>query len=569
MQAMLRNTLLLFTNHPYPHLFSTLIGMSMVALSVAQTGVLHAQESGDNAPVASSPQARFTVKSYQLEGNTILTPSSVLRAVSDYIGPNKTLDDVNKAASSLREAYADAGYPVVQVFPPQQAPQDGIIELRIIEGKVRAITVSGNRFHDEENILKSLPRIKQGEMLNIRQSAVDLALANENSSKQVSLNLQAGDRPGDIIAKLDVQDENPRQWNLSLNNDGGNNTGNRRLTLGYQHANLFNSDHVFAANISSSLEYPHKSQSLSLSYRIPFYSLGVSLDTFASYSDSDSGTISNPNGTFAFTGEGSTFGLRVNQPLTSHGVYRHRLSYGYDFKDIKNACTSNNVQLSEKECGTITSQPLSLTYSGQYNQQSWQLSGSLGYYGNIPTQPNGSSDDYRFASDGSPTFRRAHWSLWRGNLRLNIPIADWAVRLEASGQYTNDHLISSEQIGAGGIYSLRGYVERSITGDVGHHGSAQLISGNYGSWLGVDGAILRFVAFYDYANMENNFARETSIVQEQKLHSAGVGFRIHLGNNFQLRVDNGVALKDYQSTTAGSSRKTNDNFVHAVLNYSF
>jgi len=511
----------------------------------------------------------FTISAYRLEGGTILSKETVHSVVRKHTGANKTLEDINKAVSALKTAYADAGYPVVAILPPPQTSEDGLIVLRVVEGKIRAVTVDGNRFHEEANILDSLPRLYEGELIDIKQSIADLSLANENASKKVALDLQPGDNPGDVIARLDVNDQHPQQWNLNLDNSGSQNSGTTRVSFGYQHDNLFNADHTLTSQFATSLEYPKRSQSYSLGYRVPLYEAGLSLEGFAAYSDSDSGNTSTPNGVLTFTGKGTNVGLRLNQPLRSSGAYRHRLTYGYDFKDFNNTCSSNNVQLTKKECGTVTSQPLSLTYSGQYQSPAMQLSGWLSYYANIVGPPHGRNSDYRYSTNNDPTYRRAHWGLWRGGLSLNVPMGDWSILTSVNAQSTQNHLISGEQFGAGGASSIRGYSERSITGDAGYYANVELVSANFANWLKMEDTGLRFVMFYDSGYVENNYARLTSSVKRQDLGSAGVGLRFNWGSHLSIRMDNGVALKKFESTTAGAGREKGDSFLHFSLSLSY
>jgi hemolysin activation/secretion protein len=509
---------------------------------------------------AMAEEAKFGIAGFAIEGNTLLPESTIQGVLASHQGADKTLQDINAAADALRKTYEDAGYPVVQVFPPAQTASGGTIALKVVEGKIQTVAVKGNKAYDEANIRASLPPLKEGEKPNAKEIIAAIAAANENPAKQLAVNFQAAPQIGDIDATITVTEDQPEKYLLNIDNMGSKSTGIHRLSLGYQNANLFNRDHMLTLQVGTSIDYPDRSLSVSGGYRIPFYGTGLSLDLIGAYSDSSS-TTNVGFGTNQFNGKGITFGLRLNQALPSVGVFRHKLIYGFDYKDFDNTCNQLGTT-----CGTITTQPLSVTYFAQIAQPEYQLSGSASLVANVPGGKHGSGTLY----DKSRSGASEEWQALRLSANLAVPLPeDFQFRAALSGQLTDSRLVAGEQFGIGGASSVRGYIERTATGDTGYSGNVELYSPDFGKHV-AEGTSLRALAFYDFGEASYNRALNNGAEKKYYLSSFGTGLRLNVGRDVAVKFDVGVAQNAFPNnpaTDAGRSR--GDTFAHAAFNLSF
>lgn len=501
----------------------------------------------------------FVIKGFDVEGATLFSEAAVEKIVQPYAGSAQTLDDINAAAEALRKAYEQAGYPVVKVYPPAQTADQGRIRLKVIEGQIQSVQIKGSQIYSTDNIRASLPPLQEKIKPNTGQIVAAVAAANENPAKQVAVNFQAAEQLGDIDAIVNVTEENPEKYLLTADNMGSKSTGVNRYSVGYQHANLFNRDHMLTLTASTSWDYPQKSLSLSGGYRIPFYESGLSLDLIAAYSDSNATTNVGFGSANQFTGKGVTLGLRLNQVLASLGEYRHRLIYGYDFKDFRNDCTG--APEAPGKCGTITSQPLSVTYSAQLNNPTYQLNGSLGAFINLPGGPSGGTQEYQLNAKGGDN----RWRAWRVNAGAMLPLPeDFQFRVALAGQLTADRLIAGEQFGVGGAASVRGYMERTVTAESGYSVNVELYSPDIGKRLG-ENIGLRALVFHDFGRVYSNTG-----APQMPLSSVGAGLRFNLGRNVAFKVDVGVTQEAFVAGPGtGMTRQRGDSFGHAALNISF
>jgi hemolysin activation/secretion protein len=511
---------------------------------------------------AEAQDNKFTISSYAIEGNSLLPQSTIDSILATQTGSDKNLDDINAAADLLREAYEAAGYPIVKVFPPPQKTTEGQIKLKVVEGEIGKVTVTGNKHFDEANIRRSLPMLTEGVKPHIPSIVAGITAANENPVKQLTVNFQSAEDSGKVDSVVNVADEAPEKFTLGYDNMGAAATGTNRISLGWQNANLFDGDHMASLQFITSPDHPRKGQQLSGAWRTPFYKQGLSVDIFTAISHSSASTNVG-FGSTQFVGRGYTIGLRLNQALTSAGEYRHRLIYGVDFKDFDSTCQG----VVEGECGTVTTIPASIAYVASYATPRLQLNGNLGWSINIPGGPHGSADEYAAArANANP-----HWNVWRANAsaQLNLP-ANLMARTAVSGQWTQDRLVAGEQFGIGGAYTVRGYRERTYAGDYGYIASLELYSPDFGPRLSqamgdsLGGSTLRGLVFYDLGQATDQDS------PRRKLASFGVGLRANLARNFTARIDVGVVRDQVLADPSTKiDREVGDAFAHLNMQFMF
>jgi hemolysin activation/secretion protein len=484
---------------------------------------------------------KFTIQSFEISGNTLLSAAALRAAVAPYTGEGRDMADVTKAAEAVRRRYAAAGYPIVQVFPPEQTVSGGVISLRIIEGRIAKLSVAGNAAYDPANIRASLPTLQEGVSPNAADVVADIVLANENPAKQVAVNFQAGVTAGDVDARIDVTEERIEKYTLSYDNGGAQAAGFNRVALGYQNANVGNRDHMLSLAVNTTVENPDRSLSFVAGYRIPFYRYGVSLDLIGSYSNSKTET-SSPAGSLNFSGRGTYLGVRLNQALPSVGELRHKVVYGLDYKDFANQCVLGGNAMAS--CGTVTAQPLSVAYVAQMATPALQTGGTLSYSSNLQGGMHGTDADYDIARAGAPN----HWDVWRGNAFIGLPLPeDWQFRAAASFQESSKLLIPAEQFGIGGASSVRGYAERAVAGDQGYVANIEFYTPDFGKYL-ADNIKSRVVFFFDHGSRRNNGESPQPVVIE----SVGLGLRLNYGKDIAVKADLGFSLTPDAFQSAGT-----------------
>ncbi len=514
-------------------------------LSALLAGVAFAEDSG--AP-------RFEISSFAIEGNALLTTGEIEQRVAPFKGKDKDFADVQRALESLQAAYREQGYTAVQVLLPEQELERGVIHIRVIEGYIAKVTVKANRHHDAENIRSSLPSITEGQPPHSGRVAAALRVANENPSKRVTVLLKDGEKEKDIDATLDVVDENPQKLFISLDNSGTRQTGNYRLGIGYQNANLLNRDQVLTMQFITSPEKANQVKIFGAGYRIPLYQHGDMIDLLAGYSDVNAGVVQN---LFNVSGSGTVLGAHYSQFLERVGDnYDHKLVYGLDYRAYRNRVTTLG--------GTglipdITVHPLSLAYSGNWHAAGSELGFSASVAQNLPGGSLGRSADFQALR--APAV--ANYRIYRYGMNwTHTWSSDWQARAALQGQETRDALVPGEQFGAGGADSVRGFDEREVANDHGYRTSLEAYTPDMGSDLGSADMRVRGLAFFDSATLRRNAALAGESAG-QSISSAGIGVRLSHGGNLSVRADLAQVLD------GSDTRRSGSNILHIGMAYLF
>ncbi len=409
---------------------------------------------------------RFPIHRFAIEGNRLVDAARIAGALQAFIGPEQNFDTLRRAVEAVEALYADAGYGAVRVLLPEQDVTEGTIRLKIIEATLGRIRVEGNQHFTDENIRASVPALVEGEPPRLDQAGASLALANDSFAKRTRLTLQRGETPGSVDAQLRVADIRPWRIAASLDNTGNSTTGDYRLGLAYQHANLFDRDHAFSAQYITSPAHEDQVNILGLGYRIPLYALGDSFEMAYGNSNVDSGNISTAAGSFGISGKGEFATLRYNLGLPRFAGIEQRLAIAQDWRyyESKVAPAGTSVSL----IPDLSSAPTSFTYtlSSPIVEQALQWKAAVGYVINQSSGQYGSTAAYN--EPGARPGADARFQLWRWSLSATTPLpAGFSLRADLNGQETNDLLISGEQFGIGGMDSVRGYGEREILNDRG------------------------------------------------------------------------------------------------------
>ena len=507
---------------------------------------------------AQTQAERFDIDRFQIEGNTLLKSDEIEAVLKPFTGKQREYGDVQRAIEALRQRYRTLGFSVVWVVAPEQDLDRGVVTLRVIEARIGKVTIGGNRFFDDSNIRYSLPALREEVSPRAGDISANSQLANENPAKQVDVVLRPGEKQGVVDAAIDVIDVRPLKAFLTFDNTGNPQTGDFRLGVGVQHANLFNRDHVATLNYVTS---PGKWDQVSLysgSYRLPLYSWGASMDFIAAYSDVSAGTTQTVAGPLTFSGKGTVYGLRYNQLLARRGEYSHRIVYGLDYRAYENECALGNFDAAG--CGSaavdVTVRPISLAYSGNWAKPGRISDFYVALSHNVPGAANGQESDFNAArpspngGDGAPS----RYTILRfGTSMVNAFESNWQVRAAFNAQYTPDALVSGEQFGIAGSTAVRGFLEREIARDTGCFANLELYSPNLVGKLIPGEGNLRGLLFYDIAWAANNpLAGEER--QQISISSVGAGFRWNIQRNFNIRFDLARVLDGGGSKEAGDLR---------------
>ena len=458
------------------------------------------------------------IRRFVIEGANPLSESETQAILQRHLGVHSSLATVEAAATSLQEAIRGRGYSFHRVIVPPQQPTAGELRLRILPFAVDQIAVTGNQYFSADNIRRSVPGLKPGQAPNIGLLAQQVSLANEHASKRITLQLKEGTKPDTVDADIRVADAPPSQFFVGLiggtrdfDNTVNRNTGYTRLTLGYQHSNLFDRDHTITLAYTTSPEYIDRVKQFGVFYTIPFYGYNTMLTGYYTYSDINSGSIGLGSQSFDVSGTGEFYGLKATYALPRFGNLVHNISLAIDERYFESNVSFAGAPL---PASTVASRPLSFRYSARLEREQAAYAGYAEYVFNLSGGRSNDDASYMAARPGA----ERKWEAYRFGLDATHSIAgNWSGIARLRGQWAHEPLIPGEQIGIAGMTAVRGFREREVTGDKGYFVNLEVngppIWGN-----------LTPLAFYDFGERTHV---EPIVGQSPNEHisSAGAGFR--------------------------------------------
>jgi len=202
----------------------------------------HAAEPA-GAGVGATNASAFVVRSYQVEGNTVLPQKMIDGVLTNYTGPSVDVARLRKGLGELQLLYRNLGFATVSVTLPQQHLTNGVVRVKVIEGKLHAISVVGNRYFSTNNIRRALPSLRTNVLLNTRWLQPELDRANANADRQIYPVVAPGPEPGTSDLKLQVKDRLPLHWHFDIDDKATPGTPLLRMDNAIQYNNLWQLEH--------------------------------------------------------------------------------------------------------------------------------------------------------------------------------------------------------------------------------------------------------------------------------------------------------------------------------------
>lgn len=506
---------------------------------------------GQEPSAQTAQKHTFDIWELRVEGNTLLQRVIVERTVYPYVGPGKSIEDVEAARKALETAYRDHGYATVVVDIPEQQVSRGIVKLAVVEGKVDRVRVEGSRYFSLDRISSSVPALTEGQVPNVPAMQQQLAELNMASpDRTVTPIFRPGRTPGTVEVELRVKDELPLHGDFELNNRNSLNTSELRASAMLRYANLWQREHSASLMYQVAPQDTDDVQVIAGTYVVPMGHGNV----FAAYlvnSKSDVATA----GDLAVIGNGNIVGARFIKSLAPADSYFHNATFGIDYKDFE-----EDVVLVDSpgfntpiDYVNFLTQYRGIWGNGAGSKVTGGLSANFGLRGLGNTEEE--FENKRFQARPNYIYLGAFGEYLR-DFRNGIQLQ---ARLD--GQLADSPLVSNEQYGIGGAESVRGYFESQALGDDGYTASLELRSPSYAKHI-AHLRELRFLTFTDAGKLRVQDPLPGQ-ADSYELYSAGVGFRLEAAKGFDASLDWAWPLRDATDVEQGDSRG------HFRLHYGF
>jgi len=466
--------------------------------------------------VAQAQDETFSILHFAVQGNTVLPRAAVEGALYPFMGMRKSIADVESARTALEQSYVKAGYHTVLVDIPEQEVTGGKVQLRVMEGRVERLRVSGSRYFSLGRIREAVPSMAQGQVPHLPTLEKELQAAGRQSAdRQLTPVLKPGRTPGMLEAEIEVADRSPLHVDLEVNTRNAPLTSLIRTVASVRYDNLFQRFHSASLQMQNSPQAPDEVRVLAGTYALPVGAwrlVGYAVDVQSEAAVAVATAL-------AVIGTGRIVGLRAVRPLAEGEGAVHTLSLGADRKSFE-----QNVVLFAAD--TLKSPVTYLPFQARYDYLHRDVSGEqlrLALEGNISFRGVGNDDsefdDRRFRA-------RTNFAYLGAEADYSRPLLLGSRgRLRLQGQWSAAPLINNEQLVLGGVDTVRGFFEAEALGDNGMVGSIELRQKLPALAAWMDGMNMELLAFID-GGVTWIIDPLPEAPQQIGLAGSGLGFRI-------------------------------------------
>jgi len=448
------------------------------------------------APTAPAETRCFPIKSIELQGADSLSAGERERLLKPYIGQCLGVPQLNELLKVITDRYIEKGLVTSRAYLPQQDLSTGNLKVLVVEGKLEGLKGADGSGLSDRELFMSFPG-KPGELLNLREIEQMVDQLNRLPSNQAQMELAPGKAVGGSEVLVKNNPQKPWRAGLSRSNDGQRSTGEQQLGASFDWDSPLGLADQFSLrgghDIVSNQE--QNSRNAMLYYNLPFGWWNLSY----TYSESDYRSLAQANGfNFQQTGDSQNHQLKLERVIYRDAVSKTSLNTGLTYLR-----TNNFIE------GSKLAQSSNRLSEAQFGINHGRRVGSAFVNLDLGMQDGISAFD---AQDNGPNFTRglpdARYRKYTATLSYLQPFKLWGESFSFSsvmtGQRSQDVLFSSQRMSLGGLSSIRGYKDQTLSGDSGGYWRNDLrwsrpvtwdwlqpVLSEYGTSIGYDQGVIR------------------------------------------------------------------------------
>jgi hemolysin activation/secretion protein len=363
------------------------------------------------------------------------------------------LDEINEYLTLISSHYFEKGYITTRAYLPQQNLTSGTLIIEVIEGSVTKVVATQNSKIQKFN---AFPFMKN-KVLNLRDIEQGIDQLNRLARNQTYMELA----PGEAIGSSEIQIYNQPQrfWQASarIDNSGSPSTGELQVRLNTSFDHLLRLNDYLSISYQSDIENKEsgrKSETVTFHGDVPFGYWLVAIDA-NDYNYKN--PIKGDNQSFESKGTSNSQTLTVSKVLyrgqtgkTESINSLTRKSNANYIEDVKLDTSSRTLAVAK-----VQIRHRELLPKNQVVQASIGIKHGLNLFGSPDkSSVEGAPEPLYLALNGDISYQKTA-QIFNKNLSLSSGLT-W--------QYSDDVLFGSEQIGVGGLYSVRGFKGESVSG---------------------------------------------------------------------------------------------------------
>jgi hemolysin activation/secretion protein len=488
----------------------------------------------------------LAVKGFAFEGNKVIPSDELQRVAAPFTARSISSTELEELRQKLSRYYIERGYINSGALLNPGFYQDGAVHIRIIEGRVENVRLTGLGRLRESYVRERLIRPDEPLDVNVLQERFQLLLTDPLFAK-MNARLQPGAAPG--RATLDVEVTRGRPYDLSIfaDNYRSPSIGAEALGLAGRIRNLTGLGDVVDATVQGGRE---RNDRFSLRWAVPVIDTRTLIQ--ARYDHGRSSVLEEPLDVLDVKSVLDSREIGINHTFLK--TIRRQFSLGITF-----AHRENSTELLGEPFSFVPGEPTGTSkvsawrfdqdFVQRWEKQALALRSTFTWGRTNTIETEGSSD----------IIPPKHYFFWLGQTQFTRRVMDngSAVVLRANVQWSRDRLVPLERFAIGGVTTVRGYRENQLVRDQGFNTTVEF------RYPLLDRSAARhqlfLVPFVDYGEAWNKGEKRDAL--------AAIG----LGLNYQFRGFSaelyvGKHLIEPEAKTSGDLQ---DHGVHFQLRYDF
>jgi hemolysin activation/secretion protein len=455
------------------------------------------------------PQLRVFVREIKVIGSTVFSDEELARVTAPYVNRELSSEDLEALRVALTLLYVNNGYVNSGAILPDQTITEGVVTFEIIEGRLSAVDVEGNRWFRSSYFQKRF-FLDAGPPLNVNSLQRRLQLLLEDPRiARLNAELKPGLQRGEGILDVRVEDRTPYRLLSEYNNYQSPAVGENRGLVSLWWDNVTGNGDVFFGQYGRSKGLDPL---LDFKYSIPINAYDTTLSY--EYRKNTLDVIEQPFQEIDINSKSDIYTFTVRQP-----VYRTLNS------DLSLELIGERLWLQTSVLG----EPFSLEPGAQHGRSV------------VAALRTAQEFVYRTQDQVIAARSRFSWGLNALGATINknglpdgiffawLAQFQWVRRLgfldsyllyRSSLQLSDNPLLSLEQISVGGRYSVRGYRENTLLTDQAVLSSLEIRVPIFRNTSWAD--YLEFAPFVDYGRGWN---KRRPTPRPQDIYSVGTGIR--------------------------------------------
>ena len=467
----------------------------------------------------STAKVVFTLTRVDVDPSEVLTEGEIQKVIEPYIGKTVSLSDLYAITSAINNLYTDKGYMVCKAYLPPQRIHEGVVQIRLLEGKTGLVTVKGLK-HTREGYVTSRIPLKPEKVANTGVLNKQLQRFNATNDVQLRVVVHAGEKPGttdyEIVAYEPKQNQSVT---LYLDNNGYETSGRFRQGIFYNMRSLTGIRDSLRLNYIRS----RGTNVYSAGYSVPISKMGTRLDL--DYSGNTTKIVKGPLKDENIKGRSHVLGLTLRHPIRVDS--NHRDEVGLQYLNQKSVTDWGPIRWTDDKRNTFIPYISFTTYGDS----------SIFYHKHsIPFTK------YDGKSFGGDIRRNSNYTSYQLNMLYQKKYKHgqmFSTRLDGQLAGSKDRS-SADRFYLGGANSVRGYEESFIGGNKG-----VTVGLTYQAPLNKKQTLHAFT-FFDYGWVKDDIDLNAS---SYSLYSTGVGLSATY-KNLYASLTLGIPLKrSYEFTT--------------------